>query len=68
MSSASRARRVLVIGDGRNDIDMFEWAGVEGVSVAMGQSPAELIAVSTDQTGTDLEDGVATALARYFQG
>ena len=60
--------RVLVIGDGRNDIDMFEWAGVEGVSVAMGQSPEELMAVATDQTGTDLEDGVATALGRYFQG
>jgi len=60
--------RVLVIGDGRNDIDMFEWAGSEGVSVAMGQSPDELLAVSTDQTGTDLEDGVASALARYFQG
>ena len=61
--------RVLVIGDGRNDIDMFEWAGAGGgVSVAMGQSPDELLAVSTDRTGTDQEDGVALALARYFQG
>ena len=61
--------RVLVIGDGRNDIDMFSWAGAEGgVSVAMGQSPEELLAVSTVRTGTDLEDGVAQALARYFQG
>jgi 5-amino-6-(5-phospho-D-ribitylamino)uracil phosphatase len=61
--------QVLVIGDGRNDIDMFEWAGAEGgEAVAMGQSPEELLAVATDTTVTDLEDGVAHALARYFQG
>ncbi|MCS0499944.1 HAD family hydrolase [Protaetiibacter mangrovi] len=61
--------RVMVLGDGRNDIDMFEWAASGGgVAVAMGQSPDEVRAVATDVTGTDLEQGVASALARYFQG
>jgi Cof subfamily protein (haloacid dehalogenase superfamily) len=60
--------QVMVIGDGRNDIDMFAWAGAEGAAIAMGQSPEELLAVATDRTGPDLNDGVALALARYFQG
>lgn len=60
---------VLVIGDGRNDIDMFEWAASGGgAAIAMGQAPDEVRAVSTDVTGTDVERGVALALARYFQG
>lgn len=60
---------VLVIGDGRNDIDMFHWAASGGgVAVAMGQAPDEVRAASTDVTGTDHESGVATVLARYFQG
>ena len=60
---------VLVMGDGRNDIDMFEWAAAGGgAAVAMGQAPDEVRAVATDVTGTDREQGVASALARYFQG
>lgn len=55
--------RVLAIGDGRNDIDMLGWAGV---GVAMGQAPPEVLAVADETTGTDLRDGVATALARRF--
>lgn len=61
--------RVLVMGDGRNDIDMFRWAAAGGgVAIAMGQAPDEVREVATDVTGTDRESGVATALARYFQG
>lgn len=61
--------RVLVMGDGRNDIEMFRWAAEGGgAAVAMGQAPPEVREVSTDVTGTDLEQGVASALARYFQG
>jgi hydroxymethylpyrimidine pyrophosphatase-like HAD family hydrolase len=56
-------RRVLTIGDGRNDIDMLEWAGV---GIAMGQAPDEVIAAADRVTGTDLDDGVATALAAEF--
>jgi len=48
---------------------MFRWAaGAGGVAIAMGQAPDEVRAVSTDVTGTDRECGVASALARYFQG
>jgi Cof subfamily protein (haloacid dehalogenase superfamily) len=55
--------RTLVIGDGRNDIDMLEWAGV---GVAMGQAPDEVIASADRVTGTDRQDGVAAALAEAF--
>lgn len=55
--------RVLAIGDGRNDIDMLTWAGV---GVAMGQAPDEVIAAADRVTGTDLDDGVAAALALAF--
>lgn len=61
--------QVIVVGDGRNDIDMFEWAADgRGVAIAMGQAPDEVVAAATERTGTDLDDGVASALARHFQG
>lgn len=61
--------RVFVAGDGRNDIDMLRWA-VEGggVGVAMGQAPDEVAEAAGERTATDLDDGVALALARHFQG
>jgi len=63
------ADRVFTAGDGRNDIDMLEWtAAGGGIGVAMGQAPEEVAAVATDQTGTDLDDGLAAALSRHFQG
>jgi len=57
--------RVMVIGDGRNDIDMLAWASVDGRGVAMGQAPDEVLAVANEFTGTDLEDGVARVLAAF---
>ena len=61
--------RVLVMGDGRNDIDMLRWAvDGGGVGIAMGQAPDEVQAVASERTASDLEDGVAVALARHFQG
>jgi Cof subfamily protein (haloacid dehalogenase superfamily) len=60
---------VLVIGDGRNDIDMLNWAVAGGgVGVAMGQAPDEVQDAASERTATDLDDGVAVALARHFQG
>lgn len=59
--------RVLAAGDGRNDIDMLQWASADGVGVAMGQAPPEVLAVANERTGTDLDDGLAAALARHFQ-
>lgn len=55
--------QVLVAGDGRNDIEMFEWAAVAGRAVAMGQAPAEVIAVATEVTAPVTEDGLVAALA-----
>ncbi|WPO88770.1 HAD-IIB family hydrolase [Herbiconiux sp. KACC 21604] len=54
---------VMAIGDGRNDVDMFRWAGAEGRAVAMGQAPDDVIAASTETTSTLDADGVAAALA-----
>ena len=55
--------RVIAIGDGRNDVDMLEWASSQGVGVAMGQAPPEVQSAANRRTGTDLDDGVATFLA-----
>ena len=61
--------RVFTAGDGRNDIDMLEWtAAGGGIGVAMGQAPEEVVAVATEVTGTDIDDGLADALSRHFQG
>jgi HAD superfamily hydrolase (TIGR01484 family) len=61
--------RVFAAGDGRNDIDMLEWAVAGGgIGVAMGQAPPEVAAAASERTATDIEDGLAQALARHFQG
>jgi HAD superfamily hydrolase (TIGR01484 family) len=57
------AADVLAIGDGRNDIEMLQWAGR---GVAMGQAVEEVIAAADDVTGTVYDDGAATALAQWF--
>ena len=54
--------RVIAVGDGRNDIDMLEWASVEGRGVAMGQAPEIVVAASNESTLSDLDDGVAALL------
>jgi 5-amino-6-(5-phospho-D-ribitylamino)uracil phosphatase len=57
--------RVMAVGDGRNDIEMLEWASASGRGVAMGQAPREVKAVANEATATDLEDGVAAVLATF---
>jgi len=54
--------RVLAVGDGRNDIEMFEWAALAGRAVAMGQAPEEVKAVATEVTGTVAEAGLVPVL------
>lgn len=55
--------RVVAVGDGRNDIELLEWASTLGRGVAMGQAPDEVKAAANEQTASDHEDGLATALA-----
>ena len=57
------AADVLAIGDGRNDIEMLQWAGR---GVAMGQAVQEVIDVADDVTASVYEDGAAAELEQYF--
>jgi len=54
---------VLAIGDGRNDIEMLQWAGR---GVAMGQAIQEVIDAADDVTVSVYEDGAAVELERHF--
>lgn len=57
-------RRTLVIGDGRNDIEMFRWARASGGhAIAMGQAPDEVKLEASAVTAAVDQDGVAEALA-----
>lgn len=56
--------KLLVMGDGRNDIEMFEWAKASGgLAFAMGQAPDEVKAAATNITESVSDDGVAAVLA-----
>jgi hydroxymethylpyrimidine pyrophosphatase-like HAD family hydrolase len=54
--------RLLAVGDGRNDIELFEWAGARGRAVAMGQAPDVLKAVATGVTTDVWSDGLIPVL------
>ncbi|MGH3330605.1 MAG: HAD family hydrolase [Nocardioidaceae bacterium] len=54
---------VLAIGDGRNDIEMLQWAGR---GVAMGQAPPEVKEAADDVTETVGNDGAAHEISRWF--
>ena len=58
-----RARDVLAIGDGRNDIEMLTWAGR---GVAVGDACAEVQAAANHVTGTFAECGTAQELDLWF--
>jgi Cof subfamily protein (haloacid dehalogenase superfamily) len=58
--------QVLVIGDGRNDIEMFEWAKLSGgFAFAMGQAPEEVQLAATAVTSSVTDNGVALVLAGF---
>ncbi|MGY1837027.1 HAD family hydrolase [Blastococcus sp. SYSU DS0510] len=55
---------VVVFGDMPNDIAAFEWVRAGGGrAVAMAHAHPDLLAVATDVTGTNEEDGVAAFLS-----
>ncbi|QAY72361.1 HAD family phosphatase [Agromyces protaetiae] len=56
------ANRVLAAGDGRNDLEMFAWAGAAGRSVAMGQAPDEVRAAAREVAAPIGEAGLAAIL------
>ncbi len=56
--------QTLALGDGRNDVEMFEWAHR---GVAMGQAVEEVLAKADAVTGSVFEDGVATELDQWFR-
>ena len=58
--------QVLVMGDGRNDVEMFQWAkSGGGLAFAMGQAPEEVQLAATDITSSVTDDGVARVLAGF---
>ncbi|WP_307841906.1 HAD-IIB family hydrolase [Salinibacterium sp. SWN1162] len=59
--------RVFAMGDGRNDIDMLEWAASRGRGVAMGQAPDDVLAVANQVTESDVNDGAALALTALLK-
>lgn len=54
--------RVVAVGDGRNDIEMLEWAGAYGRGVAMGQAPPDVLAACSQVTAPVTQDGLADVL------
>lgn len=61
-----RADQVIAVGDGRNDINMFEWAQAGGgLGFAMGQGPEEVKAAAAAVTSSVEDDGVARVLSGF---
>ena len=59
-------QHVFAAGDGRNDIEMFEWTvSGGGIAVAMGQAPQVVIDAANHRTGSVHEDGLVTALREH---
>lgn len=55
--------RVLVMGDGRNDIGMFRWARAHGGrAIAMAQGPEDVLREASETAGSVYEGGVAAIL------
>ncbi|HEY8320057.1 MAG TPA: HAD-IIB family hydrolase [Amnibacterium sp.] len=54
--------RVVAVGDGRNDIEMLEWASRHGWGVAMGQAPSDVRAAAASVAGPVASDGLADVL------
>lgn len=55
--------RVIAFGDGRNDVEMLEYAGI---SFAMENACEQAKEAATYITDTNDEDGIGKALAKFF--
>jgi hydroxymethylpyrimidine pyrophosphatase-like HAD family hydrolase len=55
--------RTVAVGDGRNDLEMLEWAAL---GVAMGHAPDAVRAAADEVTGTIDDDGVVDVLRRLL--
>ncbi len=66
VANGIRADQVIAVGDGRNDINMFEWAQAGGgIGFAMGQGPEEVKAAAAAITSSVEDDGVARVLSGF---
>ena len=66
VANGIRADQVIAVGDGRNDINMFEWAQAGGgIGFAMGQGPEEVKAAAAVVTSSVEDDGVARVLSGF---
>jgi Cof subfamily protein (haloacid dehalogenase superfamily) len=59
------AGATLAIGDGRNDLEMFAWAGW---AVAMGQAVPEVLTAADEVAPSVYDDGVAVVLESLLVG
>jgi len=57
------AADVVAFGDMPNDLDMLAWAGH---GVAVGNAHPEVLAAADEVVGSNLDDGVASVLERWF--
>jgi Cof subfamily protein (haloacid dehalogenase superfamily) len=63
---AVQPHQTIAVGDGRNDIAMFEWAAASGgLSFAMGQGPDDVLAAAIAVTASVEDDGVARVLSGF---
>jgi Cof subfamily protein (haloacid dehalogenase superfamily) len=56
---------VVAVGDGKNDVEMLEWAASMGRGVAMGQAPIEVATVANEMCPSVEENGVLTVLKTF---
>ncbi len=59
VSAGHEISQTVAVGDGRNDVEMLEWADR---GVAMGQAPDEVKAIANEVTGHVNDDGLADVL------